>query len=272
MSLTKSRTLTSDVVLAAVRSATQTRQSRRQLDLASLDGEDLWQWIRQSEMYAREMRSEYVSMKDVLIWRLPEFFLDNDGIDRFFSIVKKHKALILDLRGNPGGAQTTLLALLGGLFPKDVAVADVRSRKPQKPLVAKGSGDRAYTGEVVVLVDSESGSAAEIFARVMQIEGRGTVIGDRSAGSVMQSLGYGAQQGLDTVIWYYFSVTSADLVMKDGKSLEHTGVVPNDVVIPSGEDLAAGRDPALSRAAMMFGQSLAPEAAGQLFPYRWRPF
>ena len=60
--------------------------------------------------------------------------------------------------------------------------------------------------------------------------------------------------------------------MKDGKSLERVGVVPTDIVIPTAADLAAKRDPVLSRAALMFGRELSPEAAGKMFEYRWRPF
>ena len=251
---------------------TRTRPGRRQLDLTSFDGEDIWQLIRESEMYMRDMRHEYVSAGNVLVWRMPEFAMDDDGVERFFDIVRKHQALILDLRGNPGGAQTTLQALVGGMFPKDVHIADLRSRKPQKPLVARGAGAKAFTGEVIVLVDSESASAAELFARVMQLEGRGTVIGDRTAGGVMQSLGYTSAQGAEAVISYYFSVTTGDAVMKDGKSLERVGVVPTDIVIPTAADLAARRDPVLSRAALMLGRELSPEAAGKMFQFRWRPF
>jgi C-terminal processing protease CtpA/Prc len=39
-----------------------------------------------------------------------------------------------------------------------------------------------YPDKIIVLIDSNSASAAELFARVMQIEHRGVVMGDRSAG------------------------------------------------------------------------------------------
>ena len=106
----------------------------------------------------------------------------------------------------------------------------------------------------------------------MQLENRGTVIGDRSSGSVMEALGYGYSQGVETIISYGFSVTEADLVMKDGKSLEHLGVTPDEIILPTGRDLAAGQDPVLARAVELAGGKIDPTQAGKLFPFEWMPF
>jgi carboxyl-terminal processing protease len=206
-----------------------------------------------------------------MIWKMPEFFLTDSEVDHMFGIARKHKALILDLRGNPGGAAFTLEHMLGNVFDHDVKIAERVGRKQLKPAIAKTRGANAYSGKLVVLIDSGSGSAAELFPRVIQLEHRGTVVGDRTAGAVMEALGYSNSQGADTKIFYTFSITDADLTMKDGKSLEHVGVTPDEVVIPTAQDLSAGRDPALSRAAELAGVAIDPAAAGKMFPFEWLP-
>jgi len=179
--------------------------------------------------------------------------------------------LILDLRRNRGGAVESLERLVGNLFDHDITIANMKLRKESKPMVANSRGDSGFKGRLIVLVDSDSASASEILARVVQLEKRGTVIGDRSSGKVMRSRLYSHQIGLDTVVFYGFSVTDADLVMSDGNSLEGPGVLPDEVLLPTAEDLRNQRDSVLSRAVAMAGGTLDPGEAGKLFPFRWKP-
>jgi C-terminal processing protease CtpA/Prc len=145
------------------------------------------------------------------------------------------------------------------------------SRKEEKPLIAKTRGDSGFKNNLIVLVDSESGSAAEVFARVIQLEKRGTVIGDRTSGKVMVSRLYPHQIGLETQVFYAVSVTNADLLMSDGKSLEGAGVIPDEVMLPTGDDLRALKDPVLARAIAAAGGNLDPSEAGKLLPFKWKP-
>jgi C-terminal processing protease CtpA/Prc len=223
------------------------------------------------ERDARLHRSRVARAGDVAIWKLPAFDVEPSEMDHLVrEAIKGAGALVLDLRGNGGGLVKSLEQLTRYFFDRDVKIADLAGRRSMKPLVAKKRKD-PFTGRLVVLIDSASGSAAELFARTVQIEKRGVVIGDRSAGVVMQAQFHaGVLELIDTVIFYGVSVTDADLIMTDGKSLEGTGVMPDEVLLPTAADMAAGRDPVLTRAAAILGASVDPAAAGALFPVEWR--
>ncbi|HUR20634.1 MAG TPA: S41 family peptidase [Vicinamibacterales bacterium] len=212
----------------------------------------------------------------VVVWRLEDFGILPDEVDREFdAVVKGATDLIIDLRGNPGGYIKTLENLAGRLFDHDVKIADLKTRKSTKLSMAK-KRKNPFMGRVIALVDSESGSAAEVFARVLQLEQRGAVLGDRTSGAVMVSehmvSGIQLVSANDElrILPFAFSLTVADLIMKDGKSLERVGVVPDEALVPTQEDLAAGRDPVLARAATMLGATLDSAAAGKLFPLVWK--
>ena len=209
--------------------------------------------------------------KDIVIWRMPQFDLTTDAVDERVDKIKKYKTLILDLRRNGGGAVETLQRLVGNLFDRDITIGNMKLRKESKPMLAKTRGDSGYKGQVFVLVDSESGSASEVLARVVQLEKRGTVLGDRTYGKVMRSRLYPHQIGLETVIFYGVSVTDADIIMGDGKSLEGTGVSPDEVLLPTAEDLRSQKDPVLARAVAIAGGTLDPVEAGKMFPFKWKP-
>jgi C-terminal processing protease CtpA/Prc len=213
----------------------------------------------------------YEVNKEIGIWRMPSFDLTEDGVDERVDKVKKYKTLILDLRRNGGGAEETLLRLIGNFFDRDITVGNIKRRKDSKPLVAKTRGDSGFKGRLLVLVDSESGSASEVLARVVQLEKRGTILGDRSSGKVMRSRFYPHQIGLETVVFYGVSVTDADVIMSDGNSLETVGVSPDELSLPTGEDLRAQKDSVLSRAVAIAGGTLDPVEAGKLFPFKWKP-
>jgi C-terminal processing protease CtpA/Prc len=73
------------------------------------------------------------------------------------------------------------------------------------------------------------------------------------------------------VVVYAASITSADLIMSDGKSLEKVGVTPDQVMLPTAQELAAGHDPVLAHAAQLAGLKIDAAAAGQLFPFEFAP-
>jgi len=221
-------------------------------------------WVKRSD----RLRARYFEKgDDFLAVRIPAFAFSALETDSIIGKMRKHKGVVLDLRGNPGGYSDTLARLLGGMFQNDLKICDRVGRDSTKSVSVTGRHNDAFVGRLAVLVDSGSSSASEIFARVVQLERRGFVLGDRSAGSVMEVGRYRHETYVDTNVFYATTVTEADLRMADGNSLEHLGVVPDIEILPAAGDLASGRDPAMAKAAGLVGTKISPEEAGTMFPY-----
>src|SRR5450432_2825675 len=151
--------------------AAKIEQTRHVTDYGSAD---YWNEVRESQS-ARALsrrRSQAVG-PDLIIWKFPSFMLNEQGVDEMIGDSKNYKVMVLDLRGNSGGSILALLRLVGGLFENDVKVGEVRMRKKAETKYAKSRGDKLFVGRLIVLVDGESASASEIFAREVQLEKRG---------------------------------------------------------------------------------------------------
>lgn len=233
----------------------------------------------ESSMEAR--RPACAEVADVLVWRQPSFFLSSALSEpvgnsaeplgeKSASLLRQainKRALVLDLRGNFGGDVRAEQWLLAGMFDHDVHIYDVVNRTQTKSEAVKSQGKYAFTGLLIVLVDSQSSSAAEAFARVVQLEKRGLIMGDHTSGQVRESLRLRHNEfQVGATPQYFVSVSVADLIMADGKSLEGTGVTPDIIVLPTQQDLAAGRDPVIAEALKLLGQPMDSEHAGKLLP------
>jgi C-terminal processing protease CtpA/Prc len=199
---------------------------------------------------------------DVLVWKMAVFG-QPEPVDRMIVEARKYKTLIVDLRGNGGGSLESLRELVSRCTDHDIVIATERRRGKETREVAHPAKS-AFAGPLIVIVDSQSGSAAEMFARIVQLERRGVVIGDRTAGAVMTSRIFPHKTNRAGA-FYATSITIGDVRMADGASLEKVGVEPDEIVLPTPRDLASGRDPVLAHAIELAGASVTPEEAGRLF-------
>jgi TonB family protein len=142
--------------------------------------------------------------------------------------VARERALVLDLRGNPGGLVDSVDAVAGAFLPEGTLISTGTRRYhflgPQRFTAHDAAGVR-YAGRLVVLVDKDSRSGAESLARALQYYHRATLVGTRTAGKV---LGVDVEIALDD--GGLLRVATLDMRAPDGQRLEDRGVTPDILV------------------------------------------
>lgn len=91
------------------------------------------------------------------------------------------KSLIVDVRGNPGGLLTTCVEVCDKFLPCGTIVS-TKGRLRSDNVLLKATYGKTWQVPMVVLIDSDSASASEIFAAAIRENKRGLVIGTRSYG------------------------------------------------------------------------------------------
>jgi carboxyl-terminal processing protease len=149
--------------------------------------------------------------------------------------------IVLDLRGNRGG-YGPLIAGLGGLFlDRPCVLARMRTRDSELAYQSVPQPS-TFHGPLALLVDGLTASTGEVFAGGLQSVGRARIFGDRTLGAALPSY----TRSLPTGDLLQYVV--ADLRLPDGRRIEGSGVMPDEVVYPSRPALLQGRDPALEAA------------------------
>jgi len=124
---------------------------------------------------ASSQGSDYRCMdvsKELIACKLNTFSTEKKQIRAMMKAVSKHNRFILDLRGNRGGLVKIEQYLTGYFFDRRVKIGDFVTRYKKEERFANSVGDKVFQGELIVLIDSRSASAAEVFARTIQIEKR----------------------------------------------------------------------------------------------------
>lgn len=92
------------------------------------------------------------------------------------------KGLVIDLRGNPGGLLETAVDMLSR-FVSDKVVVKMRFRDGREEVARSYPGQlHRFDYPVVVLMNEDSASAAEIFAGVLKDYGKAHLVGNHSYG------------------------------------------------------------------------------------------
>jgi carboxyl-terminal processing protease len=146
------------------------------------------------------------------------------------------KALVLDLRNNPGGLLTAAVEITEEFIEDGKLVVYTEGRVRNQNMRFSAHAKKAYPNlPMVVLVNQGSASASEIVAGALQDWGRAIIVGTQTfgKGSVQTIIPLSDGSGL--------RLTTAKYYTPKGRSIHGKGITP-DIVVEIPKDQAATRD------------------------------
>jgi len=177
-----------------------------------------------------------------------------DGVLQAIDDLHDAPALIIDLRGNPGGQFPVRKAIASQL----VGEPKLFMRYQHRDGLEEAYLDRVpdpYKGQVVLLVDELSASSSEEFAGSLQALGRATIVGSQTPGRCLTA--NFAPLPNDALLLYPYGQSQTP----DGRVLENNGVIPDIQVALDREQLLQGIDAQLEAAITYLEQQAATRAA-----------
>ena len=215
-------------------------------EMTDLIGGDAGTTVDFTVLRGEETLTMSVMRGDVYIKRVEYLMLDNDigyvHIVSFTGNAKEEfeaavdslessgaKALIIDLRDNPGGSLGTVIDMCDLMLP-ECTIASMAG-KTTDPTEYFYSDAEQCKLPFVVLVNGSSASASEIFAGAMQDNGRAAIIGTQTFGKGIVQTTFHLDNGNG-----YLKMTTDAYFTPNGTSLSGTGITP-DVVVELPEEL-----------------------------------
>jgi carboxyl-terminal processing protease len=148
------------------------------------------------------------------------------------------KGLVLDLRGNGGGLLEEAVLTASIFLPKDETVVSTDSRT-QGHAVYKAKGGNLPPLPIVVLIDRNTASAAEILTAALADDAGAKTVGTRSYGKGV------FQQEIDLSNGGALKLTIGEYFTPDGTNLAGKGIHPD---VPARDIPGTARDEVLERA------------------------
>jgi carboxyl-terminal processing protease len=134
------------------------------------------------------------------------------------------KSIVLDLRNNPGGYVNELVGIASQFLPADTTVLLEQDRSGSRTPYKANAGGVATDLPLVVLVNNNSASSAEILAGALKDAGRARLIGEPTFGTatVLRTFNFdcGAQVRIGTTQW----------LTPKGQVVRGKGIQPDEVV------------------------------------------
>ncbi|MCE9678863.1 carboxy terminal-processing peptidase [Shewanella sp. AS1] len=178
---------------------------------------------------------EYAGRK-VGVIKIPGFYMNlSQDVSKELAKLNEAKVegVVIDLRGNGGGALTEA-TLLTGLFITQGPVVQIRDANGRVSQNRDNDGKVYYDGPLTVMVDRYSASASEIFAAALQDYDRALIVGESTfgKGTVQQHKGLGRIYDMYEHPIGHVQYTIAKFYRINGGSTQLKGVTP-DIAFPS---------------------------------------
>ena len=162
-------------------------------------------------------------------------FGDNTG-DELEAALRKlqaqgMKALILDLRWNPGGLLDEAVNVCQKFLPRGQLIVSTEGRDPAQNSVrwAAGRGDELHGMPIVVLVNLSSASASEIVTGCLQDLHRAIILGEKTFGKGSVQSIFPLEDGSA------LKLTTAKYYTPSHRVIHEHGITP-DIVVPLSDD------------------------------------
>jgi len=153
------------------------------------------------------------------------------------------KAIIFDLRGNPGGFGGMAIPVAARLVSREMSLGTIQFRDFANTLaVAPPLDSKPFLGKVIILTDEGSASTSEILAAGLQETKRASVVGDNTVGAALGSTIEALPGGA------VMQIPVAGFKTPQGIAIEGRGVQPDRRVLETRAALLAGHDPVLDEA------------------------
>jgi carboxyl-terminal processing protease len=155
----------------------------------------------------------------------------DDAISSFGDL----KGLVLDLRGNPGGLLSQAVEVCDHLLAKGQTIVSQRGRAYPDQVYTANHGNQGHTFPIVVLVNRNSASAAEIVSGALQDHDRALIVGETTFGKGLVQTVYNLSDntGLALTTYHYYT-PSGRLIQRDYNGLSlydyynHANALPAD--------------------------------------------
>jgi carboxyl-terminal processing protease len=175
------------------------------------------------------------------------------------TLAKNPKALIFDLRSNPGGYLHTAIEVASEFIDSGQVVLVEKFKSGQKKTYEAQAGGLATKVPMVLLVNEGSASASEILAASLRDHKRALIVGQTTfgKGSVQTTHNLSDQSQLRVTIANFYSPNETEI--------NDVGVVPDvEVPDPTEYERSRGIDPQLQKAIELIkaGEITPPQESG----------